>query len=163
MLIARKGSGTYGFLKMALQNIHKRSIIALIILSILIAGYSLKDPLYNQLAAWNILQKPDNITELYFTQPSSVPSVYTPAHPITTTFTIRNNTNTPKTYRYILNQQNEAGDMRQELQTGTVTVPLQSEKDIQVQIIPVDFGVNTQFTIQLADQTQQINFWATKS
>lgn len=148
---------------MALRTIRKRYIVIPTILVIFIAGFLLRDSFYTQLTAWKIVQKPEETTELYFTQPGSIPVSYAPAQPIAATFTIRNNTNTVKNYHYTVQQVSETGDITQALKNDTLVIGPQGQKDTMLRLTPLDLGTRTQFIIRLADQPQRINFWVTKS
>ncbi len=148
---------------MLANKTHKLYAIASVILIVFVAGFVFKETVHDQLQQWDILQKPEQTTELYFSDPSLVPAAYTPAQPIAISFTLHNDRQNVKTYHYTITEYNEAGNTRQELHTGSLTLQPNEKKRTNVRVLPVDFGTNAKFDIQLTNDMQRINFWATKT
>lgn len=124
--------------------------------------FSLQSNIKNLLLSWDLLPKPEKITELYFTEPSKLPSTYTPNQPVEVNFTVHNVTGETKTYHYDISAspENDAADIS--LSTQSFTLQSDETRAVKASVSPPDLGARIKFNVVLIDLQQNISFWTTK-
>ena len=128
-----------------------------------VIGFTAQGAIGQQLAAWDLLPKVQTETELYFSEPSKLPTTYTPAEPTPITTTAHNTSNDTKRYTYQIIQTNDdSGVQPTSLYEEQLTLLPGETKQIRHSVKPVDTGKRANFSVQLKDSSQQINFWTTK-
>jgi hypothetical protein len=144
------------------SNFSSYYLFAAIFITLAILSVIFKDPIKTQLNAWDFLPKQEPVTELYFTDPDTIPNEYTPGSNIETSITIHNATAKPMFYTYVMSQQSSAGDNTIQLTKGVVSIPVNVTKNIPLHFTPVEQSDRAKFDIHVLEVDQHINFWANK-
>lgn len=124
-------------------------------------GFSAQGIISSQLAAWDLLPKDDAAVELYFTEPTSLPTIYTPGKSFAVKGTIHNAGKETKQHTYMITQ---AGDGVQDIVLHEASFKLSPGESLFIEqsITPSDTGKRANFSLKLKDTLQHINFWSTK-
>lgn len=133
--------------------------VPLLILIVLGLGLGFHQQIKNQLNAWKLLPQPERLTELYFTNPNSLPSAYTPGQTQTVQFTTHNLEYQTETYQYKILEQNQDGTKSQQLAAGQFTLQQNQYKRMDFPIIPIDFGPKVQISVVLPTVNETISYW----
>lgn len=116
-----------------------------------------------QLAAWDLLPKNQRGTELYFSEPTKLPTTYVPEKPIAITTIAHNASDETKRYVYQIIQAGEDNSAPQtSLREEELTLLPGETKQVRHTVQPIDTGERANFNVRLKDNSQQINFWTTK-
>lgn len=128
-----------------------------------VIGFSAQGIIGKQLVAWDLLPKSQAETELYFTEPTKLPTTYAPEQPMPINTTTHNASDQTKHHTYQIVQTSDDSHMSPTfLHEERIALLPGETKQIQSTVKPVDTGERANFSVQLKDNSQQINFWTTK-
>jgi len=124
-------------------------------------GFTAQGTISGQLAAWDLLPKDTATVELYFTEPTSLPTTYAPGKPFTIKATVHNASKDTKQYTYMITQTGD-GAQNSVLREESLALSPDETKVIEQPVSPDDMGKRANFSVQLKENLQQINFWSTR-
>jgi hypothetical protein len=104
------------------------------------------------------LPEPERLTELYFTQPNSLPASYKPGQPQTVNFTVHNLEYRTTAYNYQVIEQTQNGATSQTLTSGSFTLGQNQYKSPVLDIIPTDLGSHVKISVKLVSQNESIDY-----
>lgn len=142
---------------------NRYGLISVVIVLVIIGLIIFWQPIINQMHAWKLLPQPEKLTELYFNNPNSLPTTYSPNETQNVDFTVHNLEYQTIKYTYTINESAKVGQTGTILKTGTFTLnqnQYQKESDI-ISILPISNRVN--ISINLTSQNEDIDYWLTKS
>jgi hypothetical protein len=137
--------------------------VPLLILVVLGLGLCFHQQIKNQLNAWKLLPQPERLTELYFTEPNSLPTTYAPGQPQTVRFTTHNIEYQTETYSYRIIEQSQNGSQTQLLSSGQFTLQQGQYQGQNVGITPADLGTRAEIIIELPTVNENISYWVNRS
>lgn len=127
-----------------------------------------------QLNAWRLLPRPERFTELYFTNPSRLPTRYSPDQAQTLSFTVHNLENQSTQYHYAITAQTLDGK-QQVLGDGTLNLKPDGSEEVvwSVAVPPLDSRVQVRVSLEYNGippgqvvptlETQTIHYWVNKT
>jgi len=119
--------------------------------------------LQKHLRQWNLLPQTQQITELYFTNPSALPAVYQPGLKQQVTFTVHNETDTAENTSYVITQTNEQKSASTTLAHGSVNLAPGATQTIRTTVALQNFGTRSSVTIGLSQPKESISYWIDRS
>ena len=130
-------------------TLYRRAIVTLLILFAILFISQLwsSGKISNQLNSWDLLPKPERLTELYFTNSSNLPAVYTPGQQQTVSFTVRDIEYRTTKYTYTINQTNNSTDSA--LTQGSFTLKQNQSTVLKIPITLVNQGNHSQIEVSL--------------
>ena len=132
----------------------KWSLVGILLLTLVALLFIFRQPLYNQLFAWDLIPKPETYTELYFD--STPAKQYLPGKPYHIAFTLHNAEQQTTSYTYTVDQQNISGSSVATLAKGTVLLSQDAKKTLSIPVTLSDFpSTNTvQVTISFLEKNK---------
>jgi len=127
------------------------------------AGIGFHAPIDRQLHAWKLLPEPEKLTELYFTNPNSLPQHYIPGQNQTVSFTTHNLEYQTTTYRYKITESSQDGKQSQTLATGAFTLSQNAYHKTAVSIPTNDIGQNVKVGVELVNVHESIDYLMERS
>ena len=115
-------------------------------------------PIDRQLRRWQLLPEPERLTELYFTQPNSLPTHYTSGQTQTVNFTVHNLEYQTTDYHYQIVEQTADGSQSQTLASGRFSLPQNASKHQSVIITTADIGQNVKVEVRLVNVNESIDY-----
>lgn len=112
----------------------------------------------NQLRKWDVLPRPDNVTELYFAKPSYLPVTYSPSQPVNFDFIVANRTSETQIYTYNVVAVPEQSMQADAFTKSSVTVP-PGQQVTQSVALPVAHQGRVKIEVSIPDLNQSIHFW----
>jgi hypothetical protein len=111
-----------------------------------------------QMRDWKLLPEPERLTELYFTQPNSLPKQYAPGQTQTVRFTTHNLEYQTTAYQYHIVETSQANNQSQTLASGSFTLPQNAYKQETVNISTVDLGQHVKVEVNLMNVNESIDY-----
>jgi hypothetical protein len=135
-----------------------------------------KAAVVSQFHDWNLLPKPERLTELYFSKYATLPSTYATAQGSNLAFTIHNSEYRTTQYTYRIVAQAENSDTMSELNTGSATLARDELKSLtaQINVPPGPHDIRTKIEVRLtyeslspkteqpSQKQQSIHYWIQK-
>jgi len=112
---------------------------------------------------WKLLPEPERLTELYFTQPNSLPKTYAPGQAQTVKFTVHNLEYQTTKYQYQIIEASQDNNQSQTLTTGNFTLPQNAYKQATVNIPTVDLGQHVKIEVELLNKKESIDYLLERS
>lgn len=138
----------------------RRTLTAYALLAVLVIVCAFThSAIARQLNNWKLLPQPERLTELYFTDPSSLPSDYTPNGNQTVTFTTHNLEYRTTTYNYVVTAGGMDTSQIQELASGTFTLPQNGVRKLTVPITLPALSQREEVSVNLTNVSTSIDFW----
>lgn len=122
-----------------------------------------RQPIKNQLNAWQLLPEPERLTELYFAQPNSLPTHYVPGQAQTISFTVHNLEYRATTYSYQVTEAPEGGSTTTTLTSGIFHLNQNQFKTLSLSLPLTDLGPRVSVAVNLPNQNESIHFWDIRS
>lgn len=135
-------------------------IVVLIVVVALVTGY--RHQIDNQLRSWKVLPEPEKLTELYFTDPNSLPTKYVPGQTQDVKFTVHNIEYQTETYHYIIYESNESGSQTQQLVSSAFVLGQNQYKNEAVSIPTADLGSRVKVEVYLSNVNESVDYWMNK-
>ncbi len=109
----------------------------------------------------------ENVSELYFTDPTAIPSTYTPGTAMTVNFTLRNRESAPARYTYVIEQTDPEAKKTVRLLTGDLQLDTSERRTNSPAVIPQDMGTPTRLRVIVSaptndpnkDRNLEISYW----
>lgn len=133
-------------------------MLAIALVIIIALGAIFHSPIDRQLHRWKLLPEPERLTELYFTQPNSLPKQYVPGQAQTVRFTTHNLEYRTTNYQYRIVETGQANNQSQTLASGSFTLPQNAYKQETVNISTVDLGSNVKVEVDLMNVNESIDY-----
>jgi hypothetical protein len=130
----------------------------IIIIIVLGLGIIFHLPIDRQLHSWKLLPEPERFTELYFTEPNSLPIKYLPDQIQNVRFTVHNLEGKDISYKYRIFEISQANGSDQILANGGFTLPQNAYKHESVNISTVDLGPNVKVKVDLMNVKESISY-----
>ncbi len=108
--------------------------------------------------SWKLLPEPEKLTELYFTNPNSLPTKYTPGQPQTVGFTVHNLEYATTDYKYKIIETSQDGSQSQTLASGSFGLLQNGYKKEAVNISTVDLGSHVKLEVDLENVNESIDY-----
>jgi uncharacterized membrane protein len=115
-----------------------------------------------QMHSWKLLPEPERLTELYFTNPNSLPTKYTPGQTQLVNFTVHNLEYRTTNYQYKITETSQDRKQSQSLAAGSFSLPQNGYQKAAVSIATVDFGPRTKVEVRLVNVGESISYWMQK-
>lgn len=138
-------------------------MLAVGIIIIIGLGAIFHSPINHQLSGWKLLPEPEKLTELYFTQPNSLPKTYVPGQAQTVGFTVHNLEYQTTTYHYDIIESSLDNNQTQTLTTGSFTLNQNGYKQTSVNISTADLGQRAKVEVELVNQNESIDYLLDRS
>lgn len=103
-------------------------------------------------------RQPERLTELFFVDPTHIPTSATEGQQLTINFTVHNLEAQPMTYPYTITFTDAQGAVTP-LADGSVTLPDTAAQTVAKQIIVPSGNDRGEITVQLPTKKQAIHFW----
>lgn len=132
-------------------------VVSLLVLAAVVTATTWRPAIINQLNSWKLLPEPEKLTELYFTQPNKLPSVYSPGQSQTVNFTVHNIEYQTMTYRYAIVEESQDGTNKQTLTSNSFTIDQNQYKHITYTGPLADVGPNAKVVIELPTVNESID------
>jgi uncharacterized membrane protein len=125
----------------------------------------------NQLHSWKVLPEPERLTELYFTNPTKLPTVYTAGVTQDVSFTVHNIEYAPVSYTYQVHEQPENTTNAITLTGGNFTIVQDQQITVPLHLTLTDVGARAKIVIYLSfrepgastNTMQQIDYWVSRT
>jgi hypothetical protein len=141
-----------------LQLSHPALVILGSILIIIVLAVVYHGAIDRQMRRWKLLPEPEKLTELYFTNPNSLPSKYTPGQVQTVSFTTHNLEYANTSYKYVITENDSSSNKSVNLASGNFRLPLNGYEKKSVSISTVDLGQNVNVKVDLVNQNESIDY-----
>ena len=113
--------------------------------------------------AWKLLPEPEKLTELYFTHPNNLPTMYTPGQSQTVSFTTHNLEYQTVDYHYVINEQSQTTNQSHTLASGSFVLPQNIYHNTSVNIPTVDLGPHVKLEVVLTNINESIDYLLVRS
>jgi hypothetical protein len=134
----------------------KITLIVAVITSLFSAYLIYKPTIKSVMAANHLLPEPENLTELYFENHTSLPKTIQPDGVYGFSFTIHNLEN--KTVLYPYQVYIQTGDLKLSLDQGKVTLNNNQSMTVKENFSAPE-NIRSQIIVELEGRNQQISFW----
>lgn len=124
--------------------------IILFLTSLSVATILNATPINRQLHSWKLLPEPEPLTELYFTDHSTLPLFYWVGHPQTVSFATHNLEYRTVTYHYQILQSSDDGSSKAELASGNFTLQHNQSTKTQALVVLGDLGTHSRVNVVLS-------------
>lgn len=111
-----------------------------------------------QLGNWGLLPRQEQLTELYFTSPSTLPKKYSAATTLPLGFTVQNHQSQSASYTYTIRMHGPGDGQAIQLTHGTFTLQAGESKQLSVHVQPQDLGSRAYVYVSLSP-SEQIGYW----
>ena len=128
------------------------------LVAVIALGVIFHSPIDRQLRSWKLLPEPERLTELYFTNPNSLPTHYVPGHAQPVSFTVHNLEYRTTNYQYRIVETSQDGKQSQALATGSFTLPQNGYKKAAVNIATVNLGPRAKVEVQLVNVNEAVDY-----
>lgn len=160
-----------------LVHVPKRTIwlsIAILALAIVTVGYVQRQAIYDQIYDWKLIPRPERLTELYFTDHTTLPKTYTPGETQKVKLTVHNLEYRDTEYTYEITMADENGENVVPLSSGSFKLAHDGTISQSPDVTLVDQGKRSKITVKLTyqgikfgedeptTQTQSIHYWVEK-
>jgi uncharacterized membrane protein len=139
------------------------TLLGAIIIALITFGVADAHGIKNQLNSWKLLPQPERLTELYYVNPNSLPSTYTPGVNQKFGFTVHNVEYRNTDYTYQIEEENQAGSQTVTLQQGSFWLSQNQYKTIDENVNLSDLGPRVQIVVNLSNVNESIDYWANRS
>jgi len=129
-----------------------------VVVIVIALGAIFHSPIDHQMRSWKLLPEPERLTELYFTQPNSLPKNYVPGQPQTIGFTVHNLEYQTTAYHYRIVETGQANNQSQTLASGSFTLPQNAYRQESVNISTVDLGQHVKVEVDLMNVNESIDY-----
>jgi hypothetical protein len=134
-----------------------------LVLVIIISSSWWRPAITNQLNKWKLLPQPEKLTELYFTQPNSLPSTYMPGESQKVNFTVHNIEYQTMTYSYKIVEENQDGSQQQVLASNSFTLDQNQYQSVSFTGPLADMGPEAKVVVELPTVNESIDYLLTRS
>ena len=142
-------------------NVHR--ITLLVVLVMIVVSINSLPAVKRQLNSWKLLPQPETLTELYFTNPTQLPTTYTPGLAQSLNFTVHNLEYKNITYSYVINEVDVEGNVVQPLTNSIFTLGHDQYKVESILITPIDLGQKIKISVDLLNMDQSIDYLLSKA
>ena len=132
-------------------------IILLMVGTLSLVAYGERGMIHAKLNDLKLIPIPERFTELYFEDPSSLPTQTTAGKPISFAFGVHNVEGTPTTYPYVVYFDEPAG-YSMNLQTGTISLAPDASKNIPISYTFLASKITGKVVVDLPSVNQHIDF-----
>lgn len=141
---------------------------------LVVVGITQRAAITNQLHQWQVLPRPEQLTELYFEDHQKLPTTYHLESPEAVKFTTHNLEHQQVSYAYKLYAVSEDNKTRIELTSGSFTLAHNQRYIVSVAPAIPDLGQRVRVLVELqingvksptgdiTDYKQSIHYWVTK-
>lgn len=144
----------------------KKTLFFVVVAVVCIAGvvtiFASRDAIARQMSAWKLVPQPDQLTELYFTSPTELPSTYLPGATQEVSFTVHNLEHQPMLYSYEIIQQNDVGAVSYVLAIGSFRLKHDGYHTETTTATYLDTGQKARIIVRLINQGQTVHYWVVK-
>lgn len=119
-------------------------------------------PIKTTLADWKFLPQPQKLTELYFTNPNSLPTGYSIGQPQIISFMVHNLEYKTKDYRFNIIESDQGGNTIKTLASGSFILRQNDFKNETINVTPVDLGPRVKIEVSLENINESIDYWVMK-
>lgn len=144
---------------MKLRQVLNILIVIVAVIIIYLASPSIKSLLKD----WKLLPEPEQLTELYFTHPNSLPATYSPGQVQAVAFTVHNLEYKTTSYHYFITEQSQTSGQPVTLSRGSFTLAQNGYKSPVVNISLPDAGARAKVTVNLVSENESINYWVNRA
>lgn len=144
-----------------MRSVSKRVLPILSIVGIIVLVKFLSPAINRQLHSWRVLPEPERITELYFTEHTKLPTIYSPGSRQVIAFTTHNLEYRPTNYSYTVTQSSQDGSQTGVVGSGSFSLGTYQFLTTSSPITLLDYGARSKITIRLSTN-ESINFWVKK-
>jgi len=139
------------------------ALIGVFVFGIVVSlGIAARPTIASQLYEWQLLPEASKTTELYFTDTSKLPAMYSPNEQQTLAFTVHNMERKSTSYTFRVMGYEASEDKRTMLHSGSFTVEQNQHRNVVVAVRLADFGPKAKLAVELPDQQQSIHYWLTR-
>ena len=121
-------------------------------------GIGFRSDIHKQLNNWKLLPQPEKLTELYFTNPNSLPTKYSPEQTQTVSFTAHNLEYQTVDYNYKIVESSQTNNQSQTLVSGNFTLSQNGYEKKSVNITTADLGSNVKVEVDLINVNESIDY-----
>ncbi len=115
-------------------------------------------PINRQMHRWKLLPEPERLTELYFTNPNSLPKTYVPGQSQPVSFTVHNLEYRHTNYKYQITETSQDGTKSQQLADGAFSLEQNEYHKTTVNIPIVDLGPAVKVEVRLVNVNESIDY-----
>jgi uncharacterized membrane protein len=145
--------------------------VAVLALFLIVVGISQRQAIYDQLYDWELIPRPERLTELYFTDHTNLPTTYKPDETQIVKFTVRNLEYRDTDYTYAVTVQNENSEEPLNRVSGSFKLAHEQLQNIEAPITITAKGPRARVIVtiyyqgikfgedDLSDQEQSIHYW----
>lgn len=134
-----------------------------LILVVVISSSWWRPAITNQLNKWKLLPEPEKLTELYFTQPNSLPNTYIPGQAQKVNFTVHNVEYQTMTYQYKIVEESQSGSQQQTLISGSFKLSENQYKSTSFTSPLTDMGPQAKVVVEIPTVNESIDYLLTRS
>lgn len=147
-------------LKILDQKLRLGSVLIAVLSGLLIVGVLSQTPMVSQRLNEAFLNpQSESITELYFTKHVSLPKEYSTGSQEVIEFTLSNQSNEKKTYKYEILQVAESGSPVVVLASGAVELSSWQSQNQKAPVVFSDSTNNARIIVNLPELSRSIHFW----
>lgn len=132
--------------------------IILVLVACILGGTIWKSPIIRQLTDWKILARPEQLTELYFAQPTHLPTTYAPATSQVVTFVVHNAQSIAANYSYQIRIEGTSPLSSHVLAKGSLFLQPAQQQTISQTVLLPNASARAKVTVSLSSG-QTISYW----
>lgn len=130
-----------------LPNYMQYSIAIIVVVIAVLASLNIGNSTRTILSAIEVWPKPENVSELFFTKPTALPTNFTPGSPMEVDFTLHNVESRDITYDYKIEQLDSANNKTTELKTGALSLSDSEKSAEKIVVSPINSKGTSRFSI----------------